>query len=307
MAISISVFKNIYSNKPKQLDFSTFDEFEKFLYLLSKRSLKGKKDAELISPATYVPGSTRANKNVLNWAGWAAIDVDDHEFKGDLKSQIYSIFGDWRYVVYSTASSKNSNPKFRIVFALDEHIQQDEIRHFWFALQSTFNDQGDKQCKDFSRMYYTPATYDNAFNFIFSNNGNPIAVRDLLAKYPYVEKKKGNNFLDRLPDELQKQVIEHRKSKMDAVYNWSSYRDCPFWPRKLASEYQTITNTGWYHKMYQIMVAIAGNAIYKEYPITSIQIAQLCHEFDQENGNWYENRPLEVEADRALEYAYKNG
>ena len=94
---------------------------------------------------------------------------------------------------------------------------------------------------------------------------------------------------------------------MDAVYNWSSYRDCPFWPRKLASEYQTITNTGWYHKMYQIMVAIAGNAIYKEYPITSIQIAQLCHEFDQENGNWYENRPLEVEADRALEYAYKNG
>lgn len=307
MAISISVFKNIYNNKPKQLDFSTFDEFEKFLYLLSKRSLKSKKDAELISPATYVPGSTRANKNVLNWAGWAAIDVDDHEFKGDLKSELYSIFGDWRYVVYSTASSKTSNPKFRIVFALDEHIQPDEIRHFWFAIQSRFNDRGDKQCKDFSRMYYTPATYDNAFNFIFSNNGSPINVSDLLAKYPYVEKKKGNNFLDRLPDELQKQVIEHRKSKMDAVYNWSSYRDCPFWPRKLASEYQTITNTGWYHKMYQIMVAIAGNAIYKEYPITSIQIAQLCHEFDQENGNWYENRPLEVEADRALEYAYKNG
>ena len=59
--------------------------------------------------------------------------------------------------------------------------------------------------------------------------------------------------------------------------------------------------------MYQMMVAIASSAIRKEYPITSNEIAQLCREFDAEHGNWYENRALNVEADRALEYVYRNG
>ena len=58
--------------------------------------------------------------------------------------------------------------------------------------------------------------------------------------------------------------------------------------------------------MYQIMVAVAGNAIKKEYPITSQEISKMCRELDMETGNWYENRPLDKEADRALEYVYKN-
>jgi hypothetical protein len=58
--------------------------------------------------------------------------------------------------------------------------------------------------------------------------------------------------------------------------------------------------------MYQIMVAIAGNAIKKEYPITADEIASLCRELDMETGNWYKSRPLDKEADRALEYVYRN-
>jgi hypothetical protein len=58
--------------------------------------------------------------------------------------------------------------------------------------------------------------------------------------------------------------------------------------------------------MYQIMVALASNALKNKYPITAQEIAQLCRELDMETGNWYENRPLEIEADRALEYAYRN-
>ena len=67
-----------------------------------------------------------------------------------------------------------------------------------------------------------------------------------------------------------------------------------------------ITNTGWYHKMYQIMVAIAGNAVKSKYPITVDEITNLCREFDTDTGNWYKNRPISKEADRALEYVYKN-
>ena len=67
-----------------------------------------------------------------------------------------------------------------------------------------------------------------------------------------------------------------------------------------------ITNTGWYHKMYQIMVAIAGNAIKSKYPINVDEITNLCREFDIDNGNWYQKRPIKKEADRALEYVYRN-
>ena len=76
---------------------------------------------------------------------------------------------------------------------------------------------------------------------------------------------------------------------------------------QLEQEYRSITGTGWYHKMYQIMVAIAGNAGKRSYPITAQQIAELCKQFDMENGNWHDNRPLDKEADRALEYIYRNG
>jgi len=107
---------------------------------------------------------------------------------------------------------------------------------------------------------------------------------------------------------MQQAVIQHRKGCLNNTdYRWSSYRDCPFWPRKLGAEYQQISGTGWYGKMYKIMIAIAGNAYSKGYPITANQIADLCREFDIDTGNWYENRPLTAEADRALEYIYRNG
>ena len=106
---------------------------------------------------------------------------------------------------------------------------------------------------------------------------------------------------------MRKQIIEYRKSKLDNTdINWSTYRDCPFFPKKLENEYRLISNTGWYHKMFQIMVAVAGNAIKKEYPITAQEISKMCRELDMDTGNWYANRPLDKEADRALEYVFKN-
>ena len=156
-------------------------------------------------------------------------------------------------------------------------------------------------------MYYIPGTYAGSFNFIFTNPGVYIDPLKLMQKHAYVEKKSNSSFLDRMPEELQKQVIEYKKSKLtNTDVTWTGYRDCPFFPRRLESEYKTISNTGWYHKMYQILVALAGNALKNQYPITAHQMADLCRERDIETGNWYGNRPLEVEADRALEYAYRN-
>ncbi len=330
MATSLTLFKSQFDNRTaRRMDFSSFDELEKLLYALSKRPLPDKRSAPLISPAVYVtdedsdsfpdsikepsnkypdPYYHRKNKNVTSWAGWCAVDVDDIEIDGDIESFVRKLVPDWRFVCYSTASSTKEKPKFRIVLELPRALTTDEIKHFWFALQSYLDEAGDKQCKDLSRMYFIPATYKNAYNFIFSGTGAAIDIQKLLTAYPYIQKNTSNNFMDRLPGDIQAQVIQHRKDQQNnTTYRWYNYRDCPFWPQNLAREYTAIAGSGWYHKMYQIMVATASRAVEKGYPITSNEIAALCKEFDVENGNWYENRPLNVEADRAIEYVYKNG
>ena len=169
---------------------------------------------------------------------------------------------------------------------------KDEIPHFWYALNKTLQDLGDKQTKDLSRMYYVPAQYPEAFNFIFDNKGEPIDPDYIMSQCSY-KPNTGNSFLDRLPPEMAEAVVAYRKEQMqNTEVTWSSYRDCPFFPKKLAAEYSMLTGTGWYHKMYQIMIACAANAIKKEYPITPRIVA--------------DSRPLELEADRAVEYAYRN-
>jgi hypothetical protein len=305
---SLTIFKNRFDNKThRRQDFSDWRSFVDLLYKLSKIPREGKQDAELISPAIYTEGTTRSNKNVECWGKWAAIDVDDYDVRGDqLESVIVSKFFNYNFVCYSTASSTNDHPKFRLVFDLSRRVEQVEIKRIWYALNTEFDEIGDRQTKDLSRMYYIPANYAGSFNFFFSNVGSPIDVDYLIAKHPYKERE-GNNFLDRLPPELQRAVVNHRKQSMDNTnYAWSDYRDCPFFPKRLAVEYQTISGTGWYHKMYQIMVATAGNAIKNGYPITASEIATLCRQLDNENGMWYTNRPLELEADQAIEYVYRN-
>ena len=314
MKYEFTIFKSQFDNKThKTMDFGSWDRFVDLLYKLSEKEGQkgGNNSSPLITPAVFQAGSTRSNKSTLRWGGWCAVDVDDHVFPHDvlsLKETLIEQFSDYDFVVYSTASSRDDYLKFRIVFRLDEEVEHERIKPFWYALNTELGEIGDPQTKDMARMYYVPAVYPNAKNFIFRHDGgSPLNTSELIAKHPYVEKT-GNSFLDRLPPEMQRQIIEHRKNQLNNTdINWVSYRDCPFWPRKLGAEYQSITGTGWYHKMYQIMIAIAGRAYEKGYPITANQIADMCKEFDRETGNWYENRPLTVEADRALEYIYRNG
>jgi len=307
--LSLTIFKNLYDNKTnKRMDFESWAEFESLLYKLSEVEFASKKDAYLISPAVFKPDTTRANKNVIEWAGWAAVDVDDYEMyntEGDIQSELFTKFGRFHYVCYSTASSDPQHPKFRLVFPLSESVEADRIKHFWYALNTELGSIGDRQTKDLSRMYFIPGSYSGAFNFIFSNAGSFISPEELMAKHPYVEKT-GNSFMDKLPPEMQKSILEYRKAQMTNtdVY-WTGYQDCPFFPKRLANEYKTLTS-GWYHKMYQIMVATASQALKKKYPITAQQIAILAKQLDTETGNWYESRPLDREAENALEYAFRN-
>jgi len=288
------------------MDFNKYHQFERLLFDLAQQKREDKKSAPLISPATYKENTTRANDNVLGWAGWCAVDVDEHVFDGNLEQELLDRYGKWNHVVYSTASSTQEHPKFRIVFPLTIHVPKEKIKHFWFALNKELGDIGDPQTKDLSRMYYVPGKYKGAYNFIFNNfSGEDMNPYEIMSKHDYVEKT--GSLIDNLPREIRKQLLAHRKNEMTNInVTWSNYKDCPFVNQKLVKEYNQITDTGWYVKMYSIMVSIAGNAIRKKYPITAQEITTLCKEIDYENGNWYKSRPFDKEADRAIEFVYGN-
>ena len=307
MDYSLTLFKSIFDNKTqKRMDFTSYTQFERLLFDLAQQKREDKKSAPLISPATYVEDTTRANDNVLGWAGWCAVDVDEHVFDGDLEKELIDRYGKWNHIVYSTASSTQEHPKFRIVFPLTVNVPKDKIKHFWFALNKELGDIGDPQTKDLSRMYYVPGKYKDAYNFIFNNFcGVDMDPYEIMAKHDYVERS--GSLLDNLPPEIRKAMLAHRKNEMvNTNVSWSNYKDCPFVNKKMVKEYNEITDTGWYTKMYAIMVSIAGNAIRSKYPITAQEITTLCKEIDFENGNWYKTRPFDKEADRAIEFVYGN-
>ena len=313
MKYSLTVFDSIFDNKTgKRLDFKDWSDFEQLLYRLAempgykaKRGEK-KKSSSLISPAIYQPNLSRANANVTAWASWAALDVDNSN--GALET-ILEPYREYYFVCYSTASSTPEKPKFRLVFPLTEHVPAENIRHFWYALNKNFNNIGDEQTKDLSRMYYVPAQYPNAHNFIFTNTGKFISPYDMMALHQYFEKKAGS-FMQRLPEGIQKAILELEKEKMtNHDISWNSYRDCPFVSKKLLNEYRSISSidgSGRYRMIYKLMTSIACNAVKRKYPISSSEVAELVSELDGDTARIYQKRPLKVEAERAIEYAYRN-
>ena len=308
---SLTIFNSIFDNKThRKMSFPKWEEFEDLLYSLSKqpgyKPKKGerKDGSPLITPATYAEGSTRANRNVIEWASWVAMDIDEYE--GSFEETIETFKGN-RFVCYSSASSSKEKPKFRIVFPLTKHVEANKIKHLWFAVNQEFNALGDPQTKDLSRMYYVPAQYPDSYQFIFTHNAPILDPDELMDKHHFVNQNVNNNFGSQFPEAIQKELDAYRKTQLtNTDISWNSYRDCPFVNKTLINEYMTIGESGWYHKMYQIMMSISANAIKRGYPITPEEVERLVREVDMETGGWYKNRPVRLEAQRAIDFALRS-
>ena len=229
------------------------------------------------------------------------------------RSELARLYPNTYFICYSTASSTRDHPKFRLVFPLTRAVGSEEIRHFWFALNREFGMVGDTQTKDLSRMYYVPAQYPNAYNFIFTHCADRyLDVDDLLKRHEYNDNSASTNFIDRLPPETQKRIIEQRQQELEKGkqdITWNSYKDCPFVNRRLINDYKQIAHidgSGRYSMIYKIMTSIACNAVKRKYPITEYEIVDLVRGLDRETSNIYAKRPLNVEASRAIEFAYRN-
>ena len=293
---SLTIFNNISDNKTHQrMDYDSFDEFEAVLFKLSESTkYPTKKDAPLISPAIYKTDSTRCNDGVVAWAGWCAVDVDI-EVSEEPWNKYY-------HIKYSTASSTKTLPKFRLVFPLTRYVDKEEIKHFWFALNKELGEIGDAQTKDLSRMYYIPAKYDGANNIIHKNENKLLDPTALMEKHKYVTPE--GSFFDKLPPAIKQGLMDHRKNQLNNKhYTWTGYKDCPFVNQKKIADYKLLTD-GWYYALYQLMVSIAGNAISKGYPITAKEVEYLIRDLDADCGNWYLKRPIDKEAERAIEFVF---
>lgn len=302
--VSLTIFDSIYDNKTvKRVDYNSFDDFEKVLYKLAESDKYQKKaDAPLISPAIYQVGTTRANANVTGWGGFGIVDVDDYE--GSIED-IHEKYSEYKYVCYSTASSTKEHPKFRLVFPLTEYVEVDKIKHFWFALNKEIGDIADAQTKDLSRMYYVPSRYKGSYNFIFSHDGVTMDPNKLMEQHRYVVPNE--SFFDKLPDAIKEGLIQHRKERLNNTdFSWTGYKDCPFVNQKQISDYKSITGSGWYLQMYKIMVSTAGNAMQRGYPISAKEIAWICSDLDNDTGGWYGKRDMVKEAERAIEFVFRN-
>lgn len=290
------------------MDFETWDGLESLLMTLAtKKGQKGGRNSSpLISPAVFKSDTTRANANVLGWGRWCCIDVDD--YSGSLVDALEPL-KDYEYICYSTASSTPEYPKFRVVFPLTDFVLAEDIKAFWYALNNLALGVVDAQTKDLCRMYYVPAQYPNAHNFIFKNQGEFMCPRTLMRKYPHHLKNRKKKFLETLPKDIQREVLNHRKNQMENVITWKSYQDCKFFPQDLGREYIAnagVPNGGNFFRLYMIMIAIAGSAFKHNYPITTFEIVELCRELDNACGAIYKERNMESEAENALEYALKS-
>lgn len=311
MEYSLTIFKSIFDNKThRKMKFDNWSDVEKLFLDLSKKDgykpKKGefKEGSPLISPAVYKEDEKRRNVNVTAWGGWAALDIDDYDCSFE---EVKKSFENIRHILYNSSSSTEDKPKFRVVLPFKRLIKADEIKHLWYALNSEFNSFADPQTKDLSRMYYVPAKYPGAYSFFTCNEDTEmIDVDALMRKHPFTNPV-DNSFRSKLSEDLQNKLAKYRKEKLtNRDIKWNSYHDCPFVSREAVSQYKCITESGWYHAMYKIMVSIVAKAIKNSYPIQVHEVVSLCKEIDNETGGWYKSRPLNVEAQRAIDFGIHN-
>jgi len=315
----ITIFGNIFDNRTdRRKEFKDWNAFKTFLIKLSElpayKPKKGeknlaKKSSPLISPAIYEDGATRANMNVLAWSSWACVDIDTLIFKdvNNMKAELDEMIGEYDYVCYSTSSSTVEHPKFRVVFNLTEEVEYNSIKPFWYAVNQLLGNNVDVQTKDLSRMYYISGKYPDANNFIFTNDGKPLDPFDVMEMYPFDFDNDSSSLFGGLGETARQELLSSAMRQCDnRDIVWSSYRDCPFVSDKKLNEYQSLTSD-WYSGLYNLAVSIAGSAKYFKYPISAYEIEQLLREIDRDNGEWYKNRPLQLESERAIAHVFGVG
>jgi hypothetical protein len=132
----------------------TLDELVK---LLTTHERRRNKDGRGWSGATYKPGTTRANANVIEWSV-AGADFDHLSMDDYMELRAGLVEAGLAFIIYSTFNSTPEDFRFRVAIPLTKPVPMTQYTDVWHRINGhLFGGRNDPQTKDASRMLFTPA------------------------------------------------------------------------------------------------------------------------------------------------------
>jgi P4 family phage/plasmid primase-like protien len=139
--------------------------------MLSEHERRSDKDCQGWSPITYKPGTTRANKNVVEVSAVGAdFDHKSVEDYQDIRAQVEGL--GLTYTMYSTWSCEPDELAFRMVIPFTKPVPAAQWSDVWHRVnEHVFGGQSDPQTKDTSRMFFRPACPPDGLPFAYHHDG----------------------------------------------------------------------------------------------------------------------------------------
>ncbi|WP_115746954.1 hypothetical protein [Escherichia coli] len=270
-----------------------WSEFCTYIEAWSTLDQPEKKRAPLISPAFYDNVVYRKNENVSGWS-FLALDFDDAtDITPEIAHQELTDMG-WQHAIYTTASSTEDNPKFRLFIPFARVVEPHEMDDVWASAFQMWGSLTDAQCKDKSRGYYIPGVYPGAVNKCYlMRDGEAMSVEWLLASFPPPP-----------PPTIAPVIHAKRATGPLSFVSWTGLHDCPLVKPAWVTEYTNLGSGGdqHYKVLYQFMIKVAGKAVRDGISLTPSELASLARQLDAaKDSRWYkQGRNFETEAQRAM-------
>ena len=187
LAISLFAAPATTSTRPTRVE-PTWPEL---VARLSAHERRRTKDGRGWTGATYKPGTTRKNANVIQWSVAGAdiehVTLDDvQELAGHLERIGLA------YVMYSTYGFEPEEPRVRFAIPLTKAVPAERYPDAWRRINAhLFEGKNDPHTKDASRMLYVPAAPEGAMTLVKAGDGLALDWEKLPAVAPLGSVKNG--------------------------------------------------------------------------------------------------------------------
>jgi len=180
--LAVAMFQHSKDTKVNQHQV-TWDDFAtqltKFVELdahgLDEAGLKRLKDTQKMwSPVHYRLGTTRGNGGVAHLE-CLVLDLDNQAWE-----PVKQVLEPYEYVIHTTFSHSDTNPRYRVVLPLSEPIPADRWAETWQVCQRHFSGVNDPSVSDLARTYFVPC-FRTGFDYFSDRHAgkwlNPAELR----------------------------------------------------------------------------------------------------------------------------------
>jgi hypothetical protein len=154
----ISILKNIYTSDSHVAEeesvYDLFSEFKKYFV----RNLTEKKDGMVFSPGIF-DGIGKTKENVL-CSDILVLDCDDGDISPIEFKKIFEFDFKYSCIIMNTFSTSKDDPnRFRVIFALDRKVDNDEYYQLQKHIQNILQDYGYVSCSKQDRSKYESSKF----------------------------------------------------------------------------------------------------------------------------------------------------